>query len=488
MPTRPTGTTFNGQISEMNTFIFDIGKTNVKVYVLDDWGNTVWQQATPNTSEAFQGYLAFDAGHLWDWLQEQLIAANRDVGFCAINISAHGACAALVDDTGELCLPIMDYEDPNPNELADHYQRVRPPFQQTLSPKLDAGLNLGAQLFWLKEAFPADFERCHWVLMYPQYWAFKLTGIPCTEVTSLGCHTDLWRPRESTYSSLVPELGLDEKMPPLVPATSPLGSLNHSLADRLGLPVDCSVYPGVHDSNSSLARHLWSNVVKPFNVISTGTWVITMAVGQAINTLTEETDTLANVDVTGVLTGCARFMGGREFAQIAERYPAASECWSVAEHIEHLVMVIPPVDMKSGPFAGRAGGVRVVMGADGESVKNPEKLNGEVLATLHLALMIDYELSLLKATGAVLFGSSSNKNPLLCQLIAQLRPEFPVLLSNDETGTVKGAWCLTRWDEVDGNDGQGYECAVASDFDGLERYLARWRELISGVAGDGQDH
>lgn len=30
--------------------------------------------------------------------------------------------------------------------------------------------------------------------MYPQYWALRLTGIAANEVTSLGCHTDLWNP------------------------------------------------------------------------------------------------------------------------------------------------------------------------------------------------------------------------------------------------------------------------------------------------------
>ena len=37
--------------------------------------------------------------------------------------------------------------------------------------------------------------------MYPQYWAYRLTGVLANEVTSLGCHTDLWDYRAGDFST-----------------------------------------------------------------------------------------------------------------------------------------------------------------------------------------------------------------------------------------------------------------------------------------------
>ena len=68
--------------------------------------------------------------------------ARHGVG--AIAVTAHGATAALVDAAGGLALPVLDYEYPGPDELAADYDAARPPFAETGSPRLPAGLTLGA--------------------------------------------------------------------------------------------------------------------------------------------------------------------------------------------------------------------------------------------------------------------------------------------------------------------------------------------------------
>ena len=54
----------------------------------------------------------------------------------------------------------------------------------------------------------------------------------------------------------------------------------------------------------------------PFSVVSTGTWVIAMAVGGAAVELDPARDTLVNVNALGDPVPSARFMGGREFATL----------------------------------------------------------------------------------------------------------------------------------------------------------------------------
>ena len=56
-----------------------------------------------------------------------------------------------------------------------------------------------------------------------------------SEVTSLGAHTDLWRPNEGDLSSMVDRLGWRRLFPPMRKAWDTLGTLKPEVArgDRL---------------------------------------------------------------------------------------------------------------------------------------------------------------------------------------------------------------------------------------------------------------
>ncbi|NJN38893.1 MAG: hypothetical protein HC790_09445, partial [Acaryochloridaceae cyanobacterium CSU_3_4] len=59
--------------------------------------------------------------------------------------------------------------------------------------------------------------------------------------------------------------------------------------------------------------------------MSTGTWVIVLGVGGALEGLEAPRDTLANVDAFGRPVPSARFMGGREYDVIAGSQAPASQ-------------------------------------------------------------------------------------------------------------------------------------------------------------------
>ena len=71
---------------------------------------------------------------------------------------------------------------------------------RTGSPALPLGLNLGAQLFYQESLNPTLLARAAIVMPWPQYWSWLLSGVAASEVTSLGCHTDLWNPLTGTHS------------------------------------------------------------------------------------------------------------------------------------------------------------------------------------------------------------------------------------------------------------------------------------------------
>ena len=128
----------------------------------------------------------------------------------------------LVDRAGDV-LVAPDYEDACFDEVSEEYLPLRDKYSLTFSPSLPLGLNLGRQLFYLQTQREDLFQRAAHVLLYPQYWSWRLSGAMAAEVTSLGTHTDLWRPHEQTYSSLARKQGWARMMPP-----------RHSATDRLG--------------------------------------------------------------------------------------------------------------------------------------------------------------------------------------------------------------------------------------------------------------
>ncbi|MBW8845770.1 MAG: L-fuculose kinase [Burkholderiales bacterium] len=421
------------------TVVLDIGKTNAKLTLIDAAGHTRAEVRTPNAVRQDGPYPHHDTERLWDWLLTQLREFAALAPIRALVPVTHGATAALVDDAG-LVLPVPDYEHlPGDASDAARYDALRPSFEESGSPRLPAGLNLGRQLDWLQARFPAEFARARHVLMYPQYWAWRLCGVAASEVTSLGCHTDLWRPRERAWSSLVERQGWASLFPPRREAWARLGVLRPELAERTGLPTDCGIVCGIHDSNASLLRHLPTlKRSGPCTVLSTGTWVIAAALGSATRPLVEAQDMLANCNVFGDAVPCMRFMGGREFGVIAGAEPAAFGLAEIEALIARRTMALPCFAETGGPFAGQAGRV------DGPLPATPAE--SAALATLYVVLMADCCLSALGAEGApVVVEGAFTANAWFGGLLAGLRDGRQVIVSDDASGTTCGGWLLSQW-------------------------------------------
>lgn len=413
--------------------VIDIGKTNVKVHVVDAQLCSRFSRSRSNKVIQQGLYPHFDTHALWRWIRSTLTDIARDYHIDAISITTHGATAALVHpDAGEsgLVLPVMDYEFEGVESESD-YNAVRPPYSETHSPALPAGLNLGRQLFWQQRYCERAFQGARYILPYPQYWGWRLTGVAVSEVSSWGCHTDLWSPMAGDYSSLVNRLGFGNKLAPLVRADSMIGVVSADIVEQTGLPPDCKVFAGVHDSNASYLRYLSRHENNPFTVVSTGTWVICFSSTTPLSALKEGRDMLANVDVEGKPVACARFMGGREFDVICQRTGSKPEDRFGVSELQNIidanVFALPDFSEGSGPFGNRRPEVR------------GRVASGAALASLYCALMVDYELDLLGSQGDLIVEGAWLRNPLLCSLLAALRPQQRLYLSTDETGTVSGA-------------------------------------------------
>jgi sugar (pentulose or hexulose) kinase len=453
------------------TVVLDIGKTNAKLTLIDAAGKTLAEARTPNTVRRVGAYPHHDTERIWGWMLGQLRELSTLAHIRAVVPVTHGATAALVDDAG-LVLPVLDYEHV-PGDAADaaRYDALRPPFEQSGSPLLPAGLNLGRQLDWLHAHFPAEFGRVRHVLMYPQYWAWRLCGVAASEVTSLGCHTDLWRPREGAWSSLVERHGWQGLFPPRRDAWARLGTLRPELVADTGLPEGCEIVCGIHDSNASLLRHLLTlQRSGPCTVLSTGTWVIAAALGSATKPLVEAQDMLANCNVFGDAVPCIRFMGGREFGAIAGEQPAPFTAEDVERLIAQRTMALPCFAETGGPFAGQVGRVQgPVPQTDAERA---------ALATLYIVLMTDHCLAALGAAGRVVVEGAFTANPWFGPLLAGLVDGREVSVSDDSSGTTCGAWLLDAWGREPEAGAAPVEAWCPS---GWTAYRVAWRAAVGAA-------
>lgn len=413
--------------------VIDIGKTNAKVALVDlATLSEVALRRTANAPVRQAPYPHHDVEALWTFILNSLADLNRERRIDAISITTHGATGALVDGAGELVLPVLDYEFDGPDQLAADYDAARPPFDETGTPRLPIGLNLGAQFFWQQKRFPAEFAKAAAMLMYPQYWALRLTGVAANEVTSLGCHTDLWNPWTSDYSSLVGRMGWRQLMAPVRPARERLGPMMPALAARTGLDLRTPVFCGLHDSNASLLPHLLSDA-PPFSVVSTGTWVVSMAVGGRKVELDPARDTLVNVDALGDPVPSARFMGGREFSLLTEGQPQEWSEADVAAVLARQVLLLPSTQQGSGPFPHR----------DAQWVNADDLSLGHRFAAIsfYLALMTATCLELIGGDGPTTVEGPFARNRLFIGMLAAATGR-PVVASETSTGTSIGAALL----------------------------------------------
>jgi sugar (pentulose or hexulose) kinase len=447
--------------------VFDIGKTNVKLALFDE-GKLRWEKSAPNRMLPGPPYPHEDVESAWDFFLDALREACRTHQIGAIVPTAHGAAGALIGET-DLAAPVMDYEFTGVDAIEPDYAPLRPPFAESLSPKVPAGLNLGRQLAYQKWRCPELFAHAKHFVAYPQYWAWRLTGVAASEVTSLGSHTDLWAPRQGHLSSLVKALGVESLIPPLRRAFDPLGPIKPDIAAATGLAPDTQVFCGVHDSNASLLPYLVSREA-PFTVLSTGTWVILMCVGLSLGQLDPRDDTLANVDALGRPTACGRFMGGREYAVIAgsggNPEPAAIE-----RVIASGAIALPCFSGQGGPYATTEGVIRGdVAGHDRTA-----------LATLYCALVSDLLLTRMGATsGDLVVEGTFAGNLAFCEILGALRPKQRVFAAEDAAGTARGAAMLAHWPPA---------CPIAAptpvpaaSIAGLDAYRDAWTTSINLIA------
>jgi len=460
------------------TIVLDSGKTLAKLSLWSAGGAMIERRVRANARVETGAYVALDAAGIEAWIAEVLrdFARLADVG--AIIPVGHGAAVAIIRGDRLACPPV-DYEDAMPADLRAHYEAERGAFSETGSPSLPDGLNLGAQIFRL-EALDPDLAQGTQILPWPQYWSWLLSGVAASEVTSLGCHTDLWNPLTGKASALAERRGWAERLAPLRGAGEILGTLTPAWVARTGLPADTEVYCGLHDSNAALlaARGFAEIADEESTVLSTGTWFVAMrspkdAASVDTSRLDEARDCLINVDAFGKPIPSARFMGGREIEtligldtrqiDIAPDQPALLA--ALPGVLESGAMVLPSFAPRFGPFAHGRG--RWIAKPDDHAARR-------AAVSLYAALVADASLGLIGTQERLLIEGRFAEGQVFVRALAALRPDLRVYTGKAHNDVSYGALRLL---DATLPPAEPLELVIPLDVD-LAPYRERWRQEI----------
>jgi sugar (pentulose or hexulose) kinase len=415
--------------------VIDIGKTNAKFAIVDTKDfDEIAVFTMPNKVRQGPYYPFFDVAAIWTFLLDKLKYTQAKFGIDAVSVTTHGASGALISADGQLAAPILDYEHTGPENISNKYDVLRPKFAETGSPRLPAGLNLGAQIYWLCSLDSSLLDRTAHIVTYPQYWGYRLTGILACDVSSLGCHTDLWNPFSRNFSSLTDKLCIRDKIAPARQSSDILGSVLPEITKFTGIPGNTPVYCGIHDSNASLIPHLLGGH-PPFSVVSTGTWVIAMTIGGRSISLDPQRDTLVNVDAFNNPVPSARFMGGREFELLLGGIEDTSiDYQTLREVAKEGPMLMPSVVTESGPFQGR----QHVWIGDEPIYGEPQRM---AAISYYLAMISSQCLSLTGHDGPIVVEGPFARNRGYCIMLAAAM-QCKVYAASSTTGTSTGAAML----------------------------------------------
>jgi len=298
--------------------IFDVGKTNKKLFLFNEEYKIVYEETTKfEEIKDEDGFACEDLQALSKWIWEKfwIISANKNYNLLAVNFSAYGASLVHIDDAYKPLTPLYNYLKPYPEKLKkkfyDAYGGESLIAKETASPVLGS-LNSGMQLYRLKYEQPEIFSRLKYSLHLPQYLSFIISSRRTSDITSIGCHTQLWDFQKNKYHQWVYKEELRTKLPPIFRGDKMVHSSNDTRHIAMGI--------GLHDSSAALIPYL-KFFNEPFILISTGTWCISLNPSNHTLLTDEELkqDCLCYLSYKGIPVKASRLFAGYEHEEQVKR-------------------------------------------------------------------------------------------------------------------------------------------------------------------------
>ena len=416
--------------------IFDVGKTNKKIFLFDEKYNKVFEETTQLKETADEDAdVCENLTMLTEWVKNTFKKIIQLPGFQikAINFSAYGASFVHIMEVGQPLLPLYNYLKPFPPLLEDEFYAAYGGkikiAKETASPA-SGNLNSGLQLYRIKKQKPSVFKNIRKCLHLPQYLSFIITHKEFSDITSIGCHTSLWNFEKCSYHQWVITEGIDKKLAPVEKGDKTVDVLYHDKRIIAGI--------GLHDSSAALIPYL-INFIEPFILISTGTWCISL--NPFNNTpLTEDelnNDCLCYMQFQGLPVKANRLFAGYEHEmqvkKLAIYFSKPADYYKQIGYDEAIIKKI-------------TGGVNISDGIKQLTAFQPSTFSSYEEA--YHQLMINIVEKQVVSTTAILKGTAVkrifvdggfSKNPIYMNLMAQAFPLLEVFAASMAQATAMGA-------------------------------------------------
>lgn len=298
--------------------IYDVGKTNKKLFLLNEEYEIVYEKSARFIETVDEdGFACENIRSLKSSVFESLdeVFRRKEFDIKAINFSTYGASFVLVDEQGEPMAPLYNYLKPYPEELKKQfyaeYGGEEKVATETASPVL-GNLNSGIQLYRIKQQKPELFKQIKYALHLPQYMSMLISGAFFSDITSIGCHTQLWDFEKNDYHQWLDSENILPKIAPLFPSDEVLEGHFHGQKIPVGV--------GLHDSSAALIPYL-QQFDEPFVLLSTGTWSIALNPfnNLQLTTYDLQQDCLSYLSFEGKPVKASRLFAGNEHEQQVKR-------------------------------------------------------------------------------------------------------------------------------------------------------------------------
>jgi sugar (pentulose or hexulose) kinase len=424
--------------------VFDIGKTNKKVFLFNENYQIVWEQSVvfPETVDE-DGFPCEDIDALKNWVLSRLteMKSLEDYNLKAINFSTYGASFVYVDKEGNNLTPLYNYLKPYPELLKekfyDKYKGEEKFSTKTASPVLGS-LNSGMQIYRLKNENPSVFDNVNYCLHLPQYLSSLLTGLFFTDITSVGCHTNLWNFKKMKYHKWLRKEDVITKIAPMHSAEETLPLLQNNAV---------SVGIGLHDSSSALIPYM-INFTEPFVLLSTGTWVITLNPfnNQPLTFEELQDDCLCFLHYQGKPVKASRLFAGNEHEiqtkRLANHFGVPLDSYKKVAYDKDIIKQLRGINFNSAAAVFQK-----------EILKHIpfEKRNLDDFKNYEIAyhqLMLDIVAQQIISTNLVIHNSpvkkvfvdgGFSKNPIFMNLLAEAYPKMEVYAASMAQASALGA-------------------------------------------------
>jgi len=224
----------------------DIGGTGVKAGVFNQKGALLgFSQRRVDPIVSAQGHADISINLVYDAARASVREAVAQSGarIAAMAVSSQGETFVSLDENDQPLHAAILWYDSRAQLEADELRRAVPLAAGRINP-----IYTVCKIKWLQAHFPKVMRKARRFLLLPDYFAYRLTGIPAIDVNT-ALSTGLLTPDEDKYDPVILKAGgidLSQLSTILIPGT-PIGKVIRPMAEEWGLSPETLLVAGTND-------------------------------------------------------------------------------------------------------------------------------------------------------------------------------------------------------------------------------------------------